>query len=252
MKSMTGFARAEGNDASTTWYVELRSVNGRGLDVRFRLPPSSDALEAKMREAVTKRVARGNVNVSLQVDRVAVGPQIRLNEVALSQVMVAASRVRELTGAPAPTVEGLLALRGVLEVSEPHESEAEKAARTSAILATFETALERFIEARAAEGGRLRAIIAGGLEEIEGHLAKVASGGGADRHAGRRGGGGAAVARSHTGCARFARRGSTDGPQVRLPGAGVQPRGQHAVFEGERSRYLALGSCHEGADRSDA
>lgn len=175
MKSMTGFARAEGADRGATWYVEMRSVNGRGLDVRFRLPPGSDGLEARMREAVNKRLARGSVSVLLQVDRPQAVPQIRLNEAALQQVMVAAARVRQLTGAPAPTVEGLLALRGVLEVAETQESEEEQAQRGAAILATFETALDRLVEARGGEGARLKDIIRVAVDEIEALVRRVAS-----------------------------------------------------------------------------
>lgn len=175
MKSMTGFARAEGADTSATWYVEMRSVNGRGLDVRFRLPPGGDGLEARMREAITKRLARGSVSVLLQVDKPQLAPQIRLNEAALAQVMVAAERVRALTGAPAPTVEGLLGLRGVLEVADVEEGEDDQAARGAAILATFEAALDQLVEARAAEGARLKDIIGAALDEIETLIGKVAS-----------------------------------------------------------------------------
>jgi len=175
MKSMTGFARAEGADSTAAWYVEIKSVNGRGLDVRFRLPPSSDTLEARLRESLTKRLARGSVNLTLQLDRASLAPEIRLNEAALAQVMAAVARVREMTGAPAPAVEGLLGLRGVLEISEPHDSEAGRDARTAAIFATFETALERFIEARAAEGARLKAVIEASVSEIEALVQQVAA-----------------------------------------------------------------------------
>lgn len=175
MKSMTGFARAEGADSTATWYVEIRSVNGRGLDLRFRLPQGSDALEARMRETATRRFARGSVTVSLQVDRVAAAPEIRLNEAALAQVLLAAERVRHLTGGPAPAVEGLLALRGVLEIVDATETAAEKEARGGAILANFDIALDRFIDNRAGEGARLSAIISAEVAEIETLLAKVAS-----------------------------------------------------------------------------
>ena len=173
MKSMTGFARAEGADTGASWYVEIRSVNGRGLDLRFRLPPGSDAIEARMREAAGRRITRGSVSVNLQVERMAAAPEIRLNEAALAQVLAAAERVRQVTGAPAPAVEGLLALRGVLEMVEAAESEAAQAARANAIGTTFEAALERFVENRAGEGTRLASIIAAEVDEIEGLVAKV-------------------------------------------------------------------------------
>ena len=173
MKSMTGFARADGADATAAWFIEVRSVNGRGLDLRLRLPPGHDALEARMREAAQRKLSRGNVSVNLQLDRAASAPQIKLNEAALAQVLAAAERVRQVTGAPPATAEGLLSLRGVLETVETKESEAELAARASAMMATFDTALVAFIANRAAEGARLSAILATAVSDIEALVATV-------------------------------------------------------------------------------
>jgi uncharacterized protein (TIGR00255 family) len=174
MKSMTGFGRAEGALGAASWYFEIRAVNGRGLDLRFRLPGGNDALEPKLREAIQSRIERGNVSVSLQLDRATTAPEIRLNEAALAQVIAAAERVRQITGGPAATTEGLLSLRGVLEVGEVVESEAEQAARQAALLATFREALEAFAANRAAEGRRLAAILSAEVDEIERLVAQVA------------------------------------------------------------------------------
>ena len=175
MKSMTGFGRAEGVRGATSWYFEIRSVNGRGLDLRTRLGNGFDALEPKIREAVQARVARGSVTVNLQVDRAAQAPEIRLNEAALAQVLAAAERVRQITGAPPPATEGLLALRGVLEVVEVTETEAEQLAKRASMMATFGAALDQFIANRAAEGGRLAAVLCAEIDEIEALVAKVSA-----------------------------------------------------------------------------
>jgi uncharacterized protein (TIGR00255 family) len=175
MKSMTGFGRAEGALGASSWYFEIRSVNGRGLDLRTRLGTGCDALEPKIREAVQRRVARGSITVNLQADRAASAPEIRLNEAALAQVLAAAERVRLKTGAAPASPEGLLALRGVLEVVEVTESEAEQAARLAAMMETFEAALEQFIVNRAAEGRRLASILTAEIDEIEGLVARVAA-----------------------------------------------------------------------------
>lgn len=174
MKSMTGFGRAEGASGNASWYFEIRSVNGRGLDLRTRLPNGSDVLEPRIREAVQKRVARGNVTVNLQFDKAASVPEIRLNEAALAQVTAAAERVRQITGGLPAATEGLLSLRGVLEIVEVTETEAEQAARMFAMMATFETALDQFVENRAVEGGRLAAILAAEVAEIETLVGRVA------------------------------------------------------------------------------
>lgn len=175
MKSMTGFGRADGGANGASWYFELRSVNGRGLDVRTRLPGGNDQLEARIRESTQKRLARGNVSINLQVEKVALAPEIRLNEAALAQVTAAAERVRQITGGPPAAPEGLLALRGVLEVVETTESESDQAERVAAMMVTFEAALDRLIENRSAEGGRLAAVLADEINQIEALVAQVSA-----------------------------------------------------------------------------
>ena len=100
----------------------MRSVNGRGLDLRMRLPPGYEALEPIIREAVAKKLTRGSVTVSLNVQRQQGATQIRINEAALDQVLKAADRLHQLTGCERPRAEGLLALKGVLEVIEEPET----------------------------------------------------------------------------------------------------------------------------------
>ena len=99
IKSMTGFSRAEGALAGVTWHWEVRSVNGRGLDVRLRLPAGSEQLEPKAREAVGRSVVRGSITASLSSERRNGTQEIRLNERALVQVMKAADRIRDLSDA---------------------------------------------------------------------------------------------------------------------------------------------------------
>jgi uncharacterized protein (TIGR00255 family) len=167
LKSMTGFASADGRSISASWAFDVRSVNGRSLDVRMRLPTGSEAIESAIREQIQARVSRGNLTVNLQVTSAAGGAELRLNEPALAQVLAAAARVQALTGSGAPTVEGLLSLRGVLESVEVRETEAEIAARHHAMTQTFGLALDAFIANRAAEGARLSAILSAQVDEIE-------------------------------------------------------------------------------------
>ena len=167
IKSMTGFARADGAVGGLSWHWELRSVNGRGLDIRHRVPPGFETLEPRIREAVAKHVARGSLTVNLAVKRTSGQTEIRLNENALRQVLVAVERVRAAAAVAPPSAEALLNVRGVLETVEPEENEAEAAARNEAMLASLEAALYGMVEARAAEGGRLKAIVAQQTAEIE-------------------------------------------------------------------------------------
>jgi uncharacterized protein (TIGR00255 family) len=173
IKSMTGFSRAEGTAGSLTWHWELRSVNARGLDMRLRLPVGSELLEPKVREAVARHLVRGSVTISLSAESRAGAQEIRLNEEALLQVVRAAQRIRELTDAAPPRADGLIAIKGVLEVVEREESAEETAARIEAILESLEEALCDLVRSRAAEGGRLKAVLGAQLSEIERLVALV-------------------------------------------------------------------------------
>ncbi len=165
LNSMTGFARADGSAKGVRWYWEVKSVNGRGLDIRVRLPQGHDQLEPKIREAAAKRFVRGSLTVNLNAQREAVAVEVRVNEAALAQVLRAVDEVRRLTGAPPPSADGLLALRGVLDVTEADNSlDADVAA---AMLASLESALLALASARAAEGQRLTAVLTAHIDEIE-------------------------------------------------------------------------------------
>jgi uncharacterized protein (TIGR00255 family) len=145
----------------------VRSVNGRGLDLRLRLPPGLESLEPRIREAVGKRISRGSVTVNLNVKRGDGATQIRLNEAALEQVLDALERLRRTTGAAPPQAEALLGIKGVLEVVEAEESEEQIQARAEAMLAGLGSALDGMVRARETEGRRLRAVILDQIAAIE-------------------------------------------------------------------------------------
>lgn len=168
LASMTGFARESGALPDGTSFVwELRSVNGRGLDLRFRLPNGLDALEAALREAAGKRLKRGNVTAGLTLKREERAPRLTPDPAALDQAIALATSVAQRLGAPPPRAEAILALPGVLraEVAEPDEAMEE--AKRAALLAAFETALAGLVQARAQEGGQLAKILGALLDEIE-------------------------------------------------------------------------------------
>ena len=142
-------------------------MNGRGLDVRVRLPNGYESLEPAIREAVAKHLVRGNVTVSLNADRRVGGQAIRLNEEALAEVVKAADRIRELTGCAQPRADGLIGIKGVLELSEEEEEAEETAARSQAILDHLNEVLALLVGARSAEGQRLYKVLNAHLVEIE-------------------------------------------------------------------------------------
>jgi uncharacterized protein (TIGR00255 family) len=169
IKSMTGFARADGATGNLTWHWEVRSVNGRGFDIRLRLPPGFEGLEPRIREILGKHVVRGSVTVNLGVRRTHGQAQIQLNETALGQVVEALEQLRRTVSVGPPSAEALLGIKGVLELVEPEENDAEVLARAEAMLASLSEAVQAMVRARTEEGSRLQAVVLDQLTMIE-HL----------------------------------------------------------------------------------
>ncbi len=167
LNSMTGFARVDGANESVRWFWEVRSVNGRGLDVRVRLPQGYESLEPKVREAAAKRFARGSLTLNLNAQRETSTVEVRVNEAALAQVLKAVEEVRRQTGAPAPSAEGLLALRGVLDIVDSSETAGLAPEMTAAILSSLDEALAALAMDRAQEGQRLNRVLTAQVDEIE-------------------------------------------------------------------------------------
>ncbi|MBR2536313.1 MAG: YicC family protein [Hyphomicrobium sp.] len=165
--SMTGFGRSEGAGEGFVWAWEARSVNGRGLDIRMRLPPGNDAIEPALRELAAKRFVRGNVNATLTIDRLQAAGALRLNEAVLADLVKAADRAAELIGGARPDTAALLAFKGVLDQNDTSETADARAAREKQLIAGFDVALERLAEARRAEGARLASVISEQVNDIE-------------------------------------------------------------------------------------
>lgn len=167
LKSMTGFARGEGRLGHHSWQWEARTVNGRGLDVRLRMPPGYEAIEQTVRDTCKKYLARGNCALALSVQRDSGETAAQLNEVLFRQVVQAAERARELVDAAAPTLDGLLSLRGVIETTELEEDESAEKERQEAILSDLKDLLLQVVAARMAEGEHLASAISSHVDEIE-------------------------------------------------------------------------------------
>lgn len=167
LASMTGFARVEGSLGAVRWHWELRSVNGKSLDLRFRLPPGMEELEAQLRERCGKVLARGNVSISLSVQREQGDAVLTINEAALEAVLHAVQLLkRRLPEAVPPSLDGILAHKGVLELREPVEDEAARAALIAALAASFDEALNGLSAMRKAEGTAIGAVLDGQLAAI--------------------------------------------------------------------------------------
>jgi uncharacterized protein (TIGR00255 family) len=174
---MTGFARVDGRAGTKAWIWELKSVNGRGLELRFRLPPGFDSIEAELRAQAQAKLVRGNVNLNLNfVEAVEAAPAYRLNEALLEQLLAMASKL-EARGIGAPRLDGLLAVRGVVEPvggGAVAEDEAARAELEAALKQSFAAALERLVESRNAEGAKLAEVLGGQFNEIAALTARAA------------------------------------------------------------------------------
>ena len=168
LSSMTGFARRAGTLPDGTGFVwELRSVNGRGFDLRLRLPNGLEALEAPLREAAAAPLKRGNVTANLTLKREDRAPALAPDPVALENaiqlVMAVADR---MPGAPAPRAEAVLAMPGVLRARSEEPDETLLEAQRGVLAKAFTQAVADLRENRLSEGGKLTAVLSALLDEI--------------------------------------------------------------------------------------
>jgi uncharacterized protein (TIGR00255 family) len=163
---MTGFARVGGGIDALSWHWEIKSVNGRGLDIRCRLPAGLDGLEQIVRKRIAERLQRGSVAVALQVTGGGGAVQVTINEPVLEQIAAAAGALRERLGLAPATVDGLMALRGVVEIEEPEIEPEERRRRDEAMVASLEQALTALTDGRREEGSRLLAMTTGHLQQL--------------------------------------------------------------------------------------
>lgn len=164
--SMTGYGRAHGGLPGVNFVVELKSVNGRGLDMRLRLAPGFDSLEPEIRRRIGKAVNRGSLTVSLNVDREGEGGRVVVNHQALEAVLEGFQWLETRVDAQRPTLDGIMALKGVLEQHEMPLSADEEEALGSTILGGFDEAIAALVSARSEEGARIAAILSERVDEI--------------------------------------------------------------------------------------
>jgi len=173
LSSMTGFARSHGTSGPYAFDWELKSVNAKGFDFRTRMPPGWDDVEPLVRKRATDLLSRGTVYANLTVKRANALSTIRINQDVLNSVLKVAGELAGKIDAVAPSVDGLMAIKGVIEVVEPEADEAEDKAARVAVEAGFAEALASLIEMRKREGATLGALLAQRLDELEALASKM-------------------------------------------------------------------------------
>lgn len=167
LSGMTGFGRAEGAAGDWSWAVEARSVNGRNLEVRFRGPPGFDGLDRVARDAAQARFARGQLTVGVQAKQAGGAVDVQINEEVLARYLAMGASLVAAGKAAAPSVDGLLGLRGVIEAAEAIDDPEAQAVLESAIALSIGAALEALSTSRREEGLALTAVLIGLTDKIE-------------------------------------------------------------------------------------
>ena len=166
LSSMTGFARGHGVSGAYSWAWELKSVNAKGLDLRLRLPPGWDVVEGHARHSAAQVLARGTVHGTLTVERLGVAPVVRVNEPVLAAVLATIKGLAGRVDAAAPRLDGILALKGVVEVIDEDECEADRQAAEAAVIAGFDATIADLATMRRHEGEALRHVLTQRVREI--------------------------------------------------------------------------------------
>jgi len=167
LSSMTGFARSHGTSGPYAFEWELKSVNAKGFDLRLRLPPGWDEIEQIARKRAADALSRGTVYANLNVKRADALSTVRINEEVLASIVKVAGQLAGRIDAVAPSIDGLLAIKGVIEVVEPESNEDEDKAAKAAVVAAFDEALAALAEMRRREGTALGQILSQRMDEIE-------------------------------------------------------------------------------------
>jgi len=163
---MTGFARGQGLTGAYAWSWEIKSVNAKGLDVRFRLPTGWDGVEMPARARAAEKLSRGTVYANLAVERKGMEPTVKVNEPVLGAVLVTLKELSGKVDAAPPSLDGILSLKGVIEVTEEDEREEDHRAAETAIIAGFQRALTSLVAMREAEGATLGRLLSTRLDEV--------------------------------------------------------------------------------------
>jgi uncharacterized protein (TIGR00255 family) len=173
LSSMTGFARSQGLSAPYTWAWEVKSVNAKSLDLRLRLPPGWDAIEVPVRARAADKLARGALQAALSIAREGVAPIVRVNEGVLEAVLKAMQSLAGRVAAEPARLDGILGVKGVIEVVDAQEHEDERREAEAAVLAGFESALAGLAQMRRHEGEALGRVLSERLSEVAALIARA-------------------------------------------------------------------------------
>lgn len=167
LRSMTGFGQSEGDAFGLRWSWELRSVNGKGLDIRLRLPSGYERLEQAAKKQVSAQLSRGNLQVSLTFERGSGTANVVLNETVLNTVLSAVAKIEASSNLGPSSAADILAIRGVLESGDDQRDADEQAELDRALLDSMQCAVSALRTNREREGQVLNDLLSGNLDQMD-------------------------------------------------------------------------------------
>ena len=166
LQSMTGFARTQGQFEEIAWVWELRSVNGKGLDLRLRIPNGYEALEVKSRAILSEYFTRGNIQISLSVNQSSSIGIPQINQDAVSELLKAAKELQQKVGGALPSAAEFMGMRGVVELCEKQLDDEQKSNLHLAILKSLGEAASLLVDMRKSEGNAIAKVLSEQVEKI--------------------------------------------------------------------------------------
>ncbi len=167
LQSMTGFSREDHTSSFGSWVWELRSVNGKGLDIRLRLPNGMEELDAEVRKVIGASLKRGNVQASLQFQKSADAEKPIVNEKLAQELWDVAEKLQRQFGGDMPSISELMGIRGVVEIEETDLSDEDRAARKVELLDSLKRAVEELVSVREKEGAAIADVLVQQVAKIE-------------------------------------------------------------------------------------
>lgn len=167
LSSMTGFGRAEGHYEHYSWVWEIRSVNGKGLDVRMRIPPGLDAFDQFIKTTIKKEITRGSINVLLQLSKEETDTDVKVNEAALDKLIGVAKKASVDHDLPMPSLDSLLSIRDVVEIIPTEDNENQISERNDILKKSFIEALSELKSSRQDEGLATRKMLSDVIDQVE-------------------------------------------------------------------------------------
>ena len=165
--SMTGFSDAQGAGGGVRWRWEVKSVNGRGFDLRLRMPPGFEGIEPAARVLASERVRRGSIQATLTLEASDGVRGLRIDAAALASAVRIAKEVAAETGLAPASIDGLLALKGVIVQDDGLPTDdAARAQRDAAVLESLASAFDALSRARKSEGLKLGALLEAQIADI--------------------------------------------------------------------------------------